>query len=153
MSAGAPIPAEIADLAARDGPSDPPRTTVSSCYPRGRMGSEMGDGRRYRQHQRFMVDLEATVTSTRRSLSVSGRVLDLGAGGAACELEAPLRMAEPVVVHFQGCADLSIRATVLWVSWFESSGVRVGLRFVPEDEERVVTLLGVLGVQADVGSE
>lgn len=116
------------------------------------MGSEAGEGRRYRQHQRFMVDLEATVSSARRELTARGRVLDLGLGGAACELDAPLRMAEPVHVRFQGTEEM-LEATVLWVSWFEASGVRVGLRFAPEDHERVAALLAHLGVQANVGSE
>ncbi len=100
-----------------------------------------------------MVDLEATVTSERRELTAHGRVIDLGLGGAACELDVPLRMAETVSVRFQGCAEIAVTATVLWVAGFEASGVRVGLRFLPEEQESIAGLLRHLGVQADVGSE
>lgn len=100
-----------------------------------------------------MVDLEATVTSESRGFSAIGRIIDLGIGGAACELDVPLRMGETVLLRFQGCTQPTINATVMWVSWFESSGVRIGLRFHDSDEDKLFALLDVLGVQSDAGSE
>ncbi len=110
-------------------------------------------GRPYRAHQRFAVDLEATVSATSRELAARARVVDLGLGGAACELDHPFRLGEIVSVQLCGSAPFLLYADIAWLAWAEGSKARIGLRFAEDDEPLVLELLAWLGVQDEVGSE
>jgi len=112
----------------------------------------MGAGH-FRAHQRFVVDIDANLRATGRPALARGRVIDLGVGGAACELDAPLRMGEEVEIELSSAPPLRLRAVVAWIAWAESSSVRIGVRFRPEDVDAVASVLEFLGVQDDVGSE
>lgn len=108
----------------------------------------------FRVHQRFHVDIEVVVSAATRPLQARGRLLDLGIGGAACELDLPLRMGEEVRLVLASTADGRIlRARVAWVAWAEHSSVRAGVRFDEADSEELAQLLRFLGVQAEVGSQ
>jgi PilZ domain len=115
----------------------------------------MGDlgERHYRLHQRFLVDLEATVVAESRAVTATGRVFDIGLGGAALELDVPLRMSEHVQIRFHGEGQPSIRGHVAWVAWAEGSCVRVGVRFRLEDEEQLGELFDLFGLQSEAGAE
>lgn len=88
-----------------------------------------------------------------RTISSHGKTLDVGIGGAACELDTPLRLGERVQLVVTGTAPRILAAEVAWVGWAESSAVRVGLRFDPDDIEQLAELLDLVGARtADVGS-
>lgn len=108
--------------------------------------------RHFRAHQRFSVHLPVSVRSTARSVSSRGHSTDLGIGGAAFELDTPLRLRESVEVTLQGCEPITLPGEVAWVSWAESSAVRLGVRFRTEDAYQLAVLLLTLGVSADVGT-
>lgn len=109
--------------------------------------------RHYRAHQRFIVEIPVTVTSIHRTVAAHGKTLDVGIGGAACELDTPLRMGEHVQVLVTGTAPRILKGEVAWVGWAESSSVRVGVRFDPSVLEQLVELLEIVGAKtADVGS-
>jgi hypothetical protein len=110
--------------------------------------------RHYRAHQRFIVQVALTVTSTQRTVRAQGSTLDLGIGGAACELDAPLRLGEQVqVVVTTDSGPRAVAGEVAWVGWAESSKVRMGLRFHSEAETELADLLDELGVLgAEVGT-
>jgi hypothetical protein len=83
---------------------------------------------------------------------VVGRLVDLGEGGAACHLEDPLRMGELVTLRVHTPLPAVLSAEVAWVAWGESSHVRLGLRFAPEQQEMVAQLLRLLVASSDVGT-
>ncbi len=100
-----------------------------------------------------MVQLPMTVTSIHRSVSARGSSIDLGVGGAACELDAPLRLGEKVQVVITMHVPRVVSGEVAWVGWAESSAVRMGVRFSSEDAEELACILDELGViGADVGT-
>jgi hypothetical protein len=109
-------------------------------------------GRHFRAHQRFSVRLPVSVTAPARSVSSRGCSIDLGIGGAAFELDTPLRIGEIVTVTLQGYPRLRLRGEVAWVGWAESSTVRLGLRFGTGDADQLALLLETLGVSAEVGT-
>jgi hypothetical protein len=109
--------------------------------------------RHYRAHQRFLVKLPLTVTSIHRSVSAKGTALDLGVGGAACELDVPLRLGERVQVVVTVDVPRVVSGEVAWVGWAEGSAVRMGVRFNHEDAEELAGILDALGViEAEVGT-
>ncbi len=108
--------------------------------------------RHFRAHQRFPVNLPVCVSSPARSVSSRGRVIDLGIGGAALELDTPLRLKESVQVTLEGSQPITLPAEVAWVAWAESSAVRAGVRFRTEDAYQLAVLLETLGVSAEVGT-
>lgn len=108
--------------------------------------------RHFRAHQRFSVHLPVSVRAAARPVLARGRSIDLGIGGAAFELDTPLRLSETVHVTLEASQPLSLPAEVAWVSWAESSAVRLGVRFRMEDAYQLAVLLDALGVSADVGT-
>ncbi len=109
--------------------------------------------RHYRAHQRFLAQLPLTVTSVHRAVRAQGNTLDLGVGGAACELDGPLRLGERVQVVITMDSPHVVNGEVAWVAWAESSAVRMGVRFNAEDSEELACILDSLGVLgADVGT-
>jgi hypothetical protein len=113
----------------------------------------MGSGY-FRAHQRFSVDLDVVVSVSTRGLYARGRILDLGIGGAACELDQPVRMGEEVELRLASTGETHVfTARVAWMAWAERSSVRAGVHFRDRDAEALAALLGFLGVQADAGSE
>ena len=110
-------------------------------------------GLQYRVHQRFLVDMEAKLNSCARAVSGRGRILDLGIGGAACELDQPFRIGEQVELHLASNPPRRLVAHVTWIAWAESSAVRLGVRFDAGDFAAVGELLDWLGVQDEVGSQ
>lgn len=109
--------------------------------------------RHYRAHQRFMVKLPLTVTSIHRSLCAKGITMDLGVGGAACELDVPMRLGERVQVVITMDVPRVVSGDVAWVGWAEGSAVRLGIRFQSEDAEELACILDALGVMsAEVGT-
>lgn len=103
--------------------------------------------RHYRAHQRFAAELPVTVTSVHRSIASHGKTLDVGIGGAACELDTPLRLGERVQIVVTGTAPRILSGEVAWVGWAESSAVRLGVRFNPDDVEQLAELLDLVGAQ------
>lgn len=109
--------------------------------------------RHYRAHQRFIVKLPLTVTSIHRSLCAKGITMDLGVGGAACELDVPMRLGERVQVVITMDVPRVVSGEVAWVGWAEGSAVRLGIRFHSEDAEELACILDALGVMnAEVGT-
>lgn len=109
--------------------------------------------RHYRAHQRFLVRLPLTVTSIHRSVRAKGTTLDLGVGGAACELDVPMRLGERVQVVVTVDVPRVVSGEVAWVGWAEGSAVRMGVRFGSEDIEELACILDAVGVfGADVGT-
>lgn len=108
--------------------------------------------RHFRAHQRFPVRLHVTVTSLGRSVVSQGRTVDLGIGGAALELDTPLRLGERVHVLIDDTYPITLPGEVAWVTWAEASAVRLGVRFRLEDTSPISSLLEALGVTADVGT-
>lgn len=109
-------------------------------------------GRHFRAHQRFSVQLPVSVCAPTRSVSARGRSIDLGIGGAAFELDTPLRLREVVQVTLEGSQPVTFSAEVTWIGWSESSAVRLGVRFKTDDAYQLAVLLETLGVSADVGT-
>lgn len=108
--------------------------------------------RHFRAHQRFVLRLPVTVSSLRRSVSALGATVDLGIGGAAFELDSPLRLNEAVHVTIKGEPPITLTGEVAWVGWAESSAVRLGVRFRTDDSYQIALLLDALGVSRDVGT-
>ena len=82
----------------------------------------------FRAHQRFTVDIEIVALGTSRALRSRGRILDLGLGGAACELEHPVRLGEALELKLAAAGEeTSLLGRVAWVAWSEHSAVRAGL--------------------------
>jgi len=82
-----------------------------------------------------------------------GTTLDLGVGGAACELDVPLRLGEQVQVVVTTDVPRVVSGEVAWVGWGEGTAVRVGLRFSSDDAEELSCILDALGVLgAEVGT-
>ncbi len=108
--------------------------------------------RHFRAHQRFSVNLPVSVCAPARSVSARGRTIDLGIGGAAFELDTPLRLRESIRVTLEGSQPITIPGEVAWVAWAESSAVRLGARFRTEDAYQLAVLLETLGVSSDVGT-
>lgn len=108
--------------------------------------------RHFRAHQRFSVHLPVSVSAATRPVSARGRSIDLGIGGAAFELDTPLRLGETVHVNLESAQPITLPAEVAWVGWAESSAVRLGVRFRLEDAYPLAVLLDALGVSAEVGT-
>lgn len=112
--------------------------------------------RHYRAHQRYPVEAGVTIVATGRQMEARGRLLDLGLGGAACELDSPLRLGEPVMAKIQALDDkrsfAAIPAEIAWVAWAEGSAVRLGLRFDDEAADTILPVLDLLVTTADVGT-
>jgi len=108
--------------------------------------------RRIRTHSRHVVDASVIVEARNRELTVVGELVDLGEGGAACRLEAPLRMGEPVTLRLKCEPPIVLSAEVAWVAWGESSSVRLGLRFADGQDALVNQLLEQLTAAGKVGT-
>ncbi len=109
--------------------------------------------RHYRAHQRFAVKLPLTVTSLHRAVTAQGMTLDLGIGGAAVELESPMRLGEQVQVVLTMDVPRMVNGEVAWVGWAEASAVRMGVRFSSQDAEELSCILDALGaLNAEVGT-
>lgn len=108
--------------------------------------------RHFRAHQRFNVNLPVCVSAPSRAVSSRGRSIDLGIGGAAFELDTPLRLKESVRVTLEGSQPITLPGEVAWLAWAESSAVRVGVRFRTEDAYQLAVLLETLGVSSEVGT-
>lgn len=78
--------------------------------------------------------------------------MDVGVGGAACELHEPLRLGEPVTLVVGVEPGVEIAATVAWVGWGETTAARVGLRFADEETKVVLEVLERLAPASDVGT-
>ncbi len=79
--------------------------------------------------------------------------MDLGVGGAACELDVPMRLGERVQVVITMDVPRVVSGEVAWVGWAEGSAVRLGIRFHSEDAEELACILDALGVMnAEVGT-
>jgi hypothetical protein len=110
------------------------------------------NGRYFRAHQRFQVDLPVLVRLLGRPVTVRGNMVDVGLGGSACALEEPLRLAEDVVVLVAGPHPVELRASVAWVAWGESTAARIGFQFAEDDLGRVTELLEHVVAREDVGT-
>jgi hypothetical protein len=106
----------------------------------------------YRAHQRYRVNASATVVAPARGVVARGRILDLGLGGAAFELDTPLRVGERAELQLLDDAPAFLGGTVTWVGWCEASAARVGVRFDENCEPAVTSLLDELVERADVGT-
>jgi hypothetical protein len=111
----------------------------------------MGD-KHYRAHQRFALRLAVTVTSVHRQVASMGHTVDMGIGGAACELDKPLRLGEAVQVVVSTDRPRILCGEVAWVGWSESSAVRLGLRFDPVSLQELERLLDTLDIASEVGT-
>lgn len=105
--------------------------------------------RHYRAHLRLRVEMMATVRSG-RGVEAEARVVDLSLGGASVELDVPLRLGEGVELILSGMPSLYLQGRVAWVTWGEGGAVRAGVRFQQEALEAVQTLLGLMGIHAQV---
>lgn len=117
------------------------------CYTTGSM-----NGRHFRAHQRFQVDLPVLARLLGRPASVRGTMVDVGLGGGACALEEPLRLGEEVVLIVTADQTIELRASVAWVAWGESTAARIGFQFAESDLDRVIELLDRVGAREDVGT-
>lgn len=106
----------------------------------------------YRTHQRFGARVQVTVTSVHRNASAHGSTVDLGVGGMACELDAPLRLGESVQVILLLESPRVARGQVAWVGWAEASAVRLGVRFDPASADELAQLLDALGITSQLGA-
>lgn len=106
----------------------------------------------YRAHQRFAAKLPITVTSVYRNVASRGTTLDLGIGGAACEIDTPLRLGETVQVVITGEQPRVVCGEVAWVGWAESSAVRLGVRFDPASVEELEALLDAISTSTQVAT-
>lgn len=103
-----------------------------------------------RAHQRFAVHLIVQATSTSRSVERVGTMTDVGLGGAALELDLPLRHGESInlvilpsnaegALSPHGIVLSSVR--VVWIAWGEGSCVRIGVAFTQQHAVLVAPLL------------
>jgi hypothetical protein len=105
--------------------------------------------RKYRAHERFVVRVAALATVPLRGVEVSGWVLDLGLGGAACELDGPLRLGDRVALAlWTDTHQTQVLGVVAWVAWGEATRVRLGIRFEPDSKEAIAGLLSSVGLRA-----
>jgi hypothetical protein len=104
----------------------------------------------FRAHDRFRVQLAATMTVASRGLEAQGRIQDLGLGGASLEVAQPLRLGEPVQIRVWVPGAL-LQAEVAWVAWAASGSARAGVRFRPESVEDVRELLSLVVRTVETG--
>lgn len=105
-----------------------------------------------RTHSRYALTLPVTLEVTERDVNVSGRFVDLGAGGAAFSLDGPLRLGEEVRVRVQLEVPLLLRGTVVWMGWGDGSEVRLGVRFLPDSHAQVQVLLELMAPRGETGT-
>ena len=101
----------------------------------------------FRAHQRFPLHLGVTVSSLSRDVSGLGHLVDIGLGGAACEIDTPLRLGEQVQVVIRTQGMTVVQGEIAWVGWAEHTAVRLGLRFAPSETETIASLL-----EAEIGT-
>ncbi len=97
----------------------------------------------FRAHDRFRVQLAATMTVVSRGLETQGQILDVGLGGASLEVTQPLRLGEPVIIRVWTPAA-TLHGEVAWVAWAQSGAARAGVRFRPDSVEEVSDLLSLV---------
>lgn len=125
-------------------------------HPRASSGSDifarMGS-LRPRGHPRVETRLPVEVRGITRPGVLSGRLFDLSLGGAALELERPLRLGEEIAISLRDDqplppesepkeelasttrikTPLEVRGEVVWVAWAELGFVRAGIRFLTDE--------------------
>lgn len=98
----------------------------------------------FRAHERFPVQMGATVQIPLRNAEAQGRVDNVGLGGLALTLPQAVRLGERLSLKLWGPRAIELEGEVAWVAWAAGGGVRAGVRFRFESGARIEDLLTLL---------
>ncbi|MCH2109917.1 MAG: PilZ domain-containing protein [Polyangiaceae bacterium] len=100
--------------------------------------------RHYRNFHRQEADFRIRARVHERELDAIGKLLNIGVGGASCEVDAPVRIGEIVELSIESRTPFEVAGEVMWIGWGEGGVARMGLRFppsIPDELEALIELL------------